>query len=728
MRAHAYPITMKQLPEIPHHIEATPEREGGQLERTGESAEVLARRAEAQAEEFQSGTQAYEQRILAEADRAGVALHADDVAELHALNAQVETAKQSLLDRLFGRIKQTFSIPKRIDAAVLEAEQSGDFAAVDAVNADIEQTPVIQRKPSKVSRKVLLGTALSLVAATHEPQIEETVKKGAELVEYARDTVSVRLPDIKAYGRLALEEMMGGSADAAEGGINGKEGSGFEDQSWKKDRERREEEDPEFKTFLKRLPTLSKERYHAAEDVYENRHQDWRRMDPAFFLKNEFIHGRMDHDKFQEAENRLLSQQFPAIDERLTEEERKDIRRIAFELAKQRKFYEPKKADQYSMIMDGEGNCDALTAYVLTGLSVLAKDADDQVMAHLFRGHVRIAVRNNDREQWTAIEGHELEPLTVDDLRGTLLVKIEDMLKNTVLHPEGSGKKKFSNKVTNSFVNWDTADARSASRDFIDPSIKLTRMDEQEDAKKTFEEARRAAEGHVQYVEIPVTFEEGSVELNTIDKSSLLAQEEVKEQKAEEVKEIPVRPSDKEVETALEQSSLDGAYNDLTPLKGISVERVVLASPYPNSKNPDTHKVDLGPLQESPIKSLILGDFMIPVHYESLSFANLERIKADTTDTVFTQKIFSEATNLNHVKLSFDFVETKPTDDVESFKKQALSDEQREIMRQIEQKTWAVDETSNVLIITLSFYSKEHVVYLDYKPKAKKWILNRAER
>ncbi len=725
MYARVYPITMKHIPEIPHHIEATPEREGGQQEHMGESVEVLARRAEAQAEEFQSGTQAYEQRILAEADRAGVALHADDIAELHALNAQVETAKQSLLDRLFGRIKQTFSIPKRIDAAVLEAEQSGDFAAVDAVNADIEQTPVIQRKPSKISRKVLLGTALSLVAATHEPQIEETVKKGAELAEYVRDTVRVRLPDIKAYGRLALEEMMGGSADAAEGGVKGEEGDESQGWDWKADREKREEVNSDFKKFLKTLPALSEERYREAIDVYDSHHRGWRDIDPAFFLKNEFIHGRMDVATFQEAEDRLLLQQFPAVRERLSEEERKDIRRIAFELAKQRTVYEPEKADQYSMIMDGQGNCDALTAYVLSGLRVLADGPESEVKAQKFHDHVRIIVRNNDREQWTAIEGHRLVPLTVDELRGTLLVSIEDMTKNTVLKPERALKKKFSNSVTNSFVGWDTSDARSPSRDFIDPSIKLTRLDEHEEAEKTFEEARRATEGHVQYVEITVTFEEGSVELNTIDKSSLLAQEEVKERKAEEVKEIPVRPSDKEVERALEGNYLQGAYNDLTPLKGISVEQIILRTPYPNSKNPDTRKVDLSPLQESPVATLRLFG-LNPVHYKSLSFANLNEFETDAIDTAFIQKVLSEANELYTINLSFDQMKDGLARDLESFKKQSLSAEHREIMRLIEQKTWNMKE-DRYTRITLKFFFDKYSVRLDYDPVEKKWEFERIE-
>jgi len=550
--------------------------------------------------------------------------------------------KLSLADRLRTILK----IPKSIQGEVQQHEQAGEFKPVDEFNADSRRMPPIQRKKSKFLRGSLVASALASLGATHEPQIEEGIRyadvlldEGIEMGKRAISEISFSRGGTSVHdnrGSSRYDQVAAALREGVGSGTNEERGSGIQIIT---DRFKYSEE------------------YRLSSDF------------AAIFLELEYAHGNISKEQKNEAIEKLYIQ----IDEAknsLTEEELKNPIRVAHKLAEQRTMYVRDRADIYSMIVNGRGNCEALVRYLLATVPRVAV-GNIETAVQVYTDHVRFLVRkqggNSLDNPWYWVDGHEWGKLTVEDIRGTTIVSASSVLKVKL----GLEKRKtFSNKPenpennfgyhTNTMLNWNAADGRSATRKSSDADVPLM----QKEKSRPFAEAVRVKKPEVdkglRYIEVAPEFFQNAE-----------ADKVVSEQKDKANKIISLEPH--EVIDAARSGYYYGAANDLSLLAGVNLNSYTYNWPL-SGKISD--KFDLSPLKDSQLEKLNINNLGSTdlVGINTLQVEHLKTIEVNAAQTSLLQKVAKNSTVLEHVVVKQDNPTTTQEESVDSMLRGPQSD------------------------------------------------------
>lgn len=550
-------------------------------------------------------------------------------------------AKQSFIDR----VRNFFGIPKSISSEIKQLEKS-DVQAVEAFNADEKKSPKIIRKPSKLSHALLFGTALGAIGLTHEPQIEQVAQKGIEVAKEFEKTTEAALIKFKSEIVAFIERNKPFGKEAFAGELNihsdgTEEGETDETSSYTKSQKNKLEK------FSKgNRVKLSKEQETQAVqliEAVENGFETYR----EFFLNMEFIHGQITEEERDEARS-MLQQISLDVREKLTEEERKSSIRVAFELAKHRETYAREKADLYSMAMSKQGNCEALVRFLLAEVPSVA-DNRHEMAVQVFSDHVRFLVRDNDEQPWEWIDGQSHGVLTKEEMQGTLIVDPREMMKESVGLVDRVQKKKAGDPIpeknmgytTNSMLRWETKDGRTPARAASPDGEVPLRVDESKNKNKTFEQgAHTPKKERTRYIEVsPEFFQNGNVEM-----------EQEKDAQEAEAKEIRLAPKEKHLDKILQDGTVFGYYNDLTPLEGINIYSVNLQDPKDDNELA-ARDIDLSPLKNSDLHDIFIHDMLSIKGVDSLNVKKIKVANLSLTHETLWNKIAKESESLQELKL-----------------------------------------------------------------------------
>ena len=530
--------------------------------------------------------------------------------------------KISLADRLRTILK----IPKSIQREVEDHEKMGKFKPVDEFNADSRNMPPIQRKKSNSLSLSLAASTLVALGLTHKPQIEEGVR-------YA----DVLLDEGIEMGKRAINEISFSRSGAL---AQGKHGSSRYDQVAAALREgvgSGANEEGDSRVFNE----MDQYKYNL---IRGNR--------PDFgglFLELEYAHGNISEEQKNEAIEKLNAQ----IDEAknsLTEEELKNPIRVTHKLAEQRKLYVRGRADVYSMIVDERGNCEALVRYLLATVPKVVV-GNIEMAVQVYTDHVRFLVRkqggNTPNNPWYWVDGHEWGELTVEDIQGTTIVSAESVLKVKM----GVEKRKtFSNKPenpennfgyhTNSMLEWNAADGRTATRNSSEGNVPLIQKEESRPFAESVRVKKPVVDKGLRYIEVaPEFFQKAE------------ADKDVSEQKDKVAKKISLEPH--EVIDAAKSGYYYGAANDLGLLAGVNLNSFTYSRPVSGEIS---DKYDLSPLKDSQLEKLnitSLGSTDL-VGVNTLQVEHIKIIEVNAAQTSLLQKVAKNSLVLEHVAVKQD--------------------------------------------------------------------------
>lgn len=527
--------------------------------------------------------------------------------------------KLSLADRLRTILK----IPKSIQGEVERHEQAGEFKPVDEFNADSRNMPPIQRKKSNFLHGSLVASALASFGATHEPQIEEGVRyadvlldEGVEMGKRAINEISFSRGGTSARGNHGSSRYDRIAAALREG-----VGSGAN-----------EEGDSRI------LNEMDRYRY----DLIRGYRPDF----GGLFLELEYAHGSISEEQKNEAIEKLNSQ-IDAAKKSLTEEELKNPIRVTHKLAEQRKLYVRGRADIYSMIVDERGNCEALVRYLLATVPKVVA-GDIEMAVQVYTDHVRFLVRkqggNTPNNPWYWVDGHEWGELTVEDIQGTTIVSAESVLRVKM----GIEKRKtFSNKPenpennfgyhTNSMLEWNAADGRTATRDSSEGDVPLIQKEKSRPFAESVRVKKREVDKGLRYIEVAPEFFQNTE-----------ADKDVSEQKDKVAKIISLEPH--EVIDAARSGYYYGAANDLGLLAGVNLNSFTYSRPASVSEE-ISNKFDLSPLKDSQLEKLNINSLGSTdlVGVNTLQVEHLKIIEVNAAQTSLLQKVAKNSIVLEHV-------------------------------------------------------------------------------
>ena len=527
--------------------------------------------------------------------------------------------KLSLADRLRTILK----IPKSIQGEVERHEQAGEFKPVDEFNADSRNMPPIQRKKSNFLHGSLVASALASFGATHEPQIEEGIRyadvlldEGIEMGKRAINEISFSRGGTSARGNHGSSRYDRIAAALREGVVPGMN----------------EMNDSRIQTVTDRVKESLK--YGHSIDFGNT------------FLELEYAHGNISEEQRNEAIEKLNTQIKEAKNS-LTEEELKNPIRVAHKLAEQRTMYVRDRADIYSMIVNGRGNCEALVRYLLATVPRVGVE-NIETAVQVYTDHVRFLVRKQGGSSldnpWYWVDGHEWGELTVDDIRGTTIVSAESAIAVKL----GLKKHKtFSNKPenpennfgyhTNSMLDWNADDGRSATRKSSDTDVPLMKKEK----SRPFAEAVRVKKPEVdkglRYIEVAPEFFQNAE-----------ADKVASEQKDKVAKIISLEPH--EVIDAARSGYYYGAANDLGLLAGVNLNSFTYSRPASVSEE-ISNKFDLSPLKDSQLEKLNINSLGSTdlVGVNTLQVEHLKIIEVNAAQTSLLQKVAKNSTVLEHV-------------------------------------------------------------------------------
>ncbi len=233
------------------------------------------------------------------AHTAGLEIDSADTEKLQSLKQEAGAAKETLLQKLFGRVRTALKIPASIEQEVAQT----DFSAVDTFNDDPDIAPPIIRKPGKLSKALLAATTLATIGATHEPQIERGVHAGIERAIDLETRTELAFKSLlndtknfiarnKPFGREAYaDELPREHSDDAENPEVG--GTHFEGTMTANQKQHLDK-------FVEANPNLSPDKQEQALELIRSADSGFERYD-NFFLGMEYIHGQISKEQMEEA-------------------------------------------------------------------------------------------------------------------------------------------------------------------------------------------------------------------------------------------------------------------------------------------------------------------------------------------------------------------------------------------------------------------------------------------
>lgn len=557
---------------------------------------------------------------------------AHEIAEAPEPTQQADQVYTTQIEQsLAERARFFFGIPKRIDAEYSALEKTDVFQEVEK-EGTITKTPPLPKTTGM--KKFILSAMITAFGATHEPQIEnvahDAVKIATELTRSSEHKATRLFQSVKnilasrgvAYAETVNHETNGqGSKEGTTGLVEQK---GYHHEAIEK--------------FVKSLPNLSPEKQRFAANLlveYKNNNENIPRE--KIFLGMEYLHGQITQEQMETAETKFgeitdlvrdqLAQEPKALD---------DVVRVAFELSKQRTMYAREKADLYSMIINHEGNCEDLLIWELSAIPKVMRK-NPSMAVQVFPDHVRLLVRDNsEKDPWTWIDGHRYGTLTTEEMNGTVIVDPADVIKETLQLRDRKSKppQVGSGYKTNSPFHWETPDGRITTRKHSDAPPPL-RADEKADLNLTFKQASDRPEDHMRLVPVSAEF----FSENT-DRPAPTTKEQEKKQ------DVKIAPNALQVADSLRYGQLHGHFNELSPLEGISIERLALQT----IENGQT-TIDLSPLASSPLKEIKLDNELHPSGFEKLSFKNLQDVRVNIEAETFLNKVIKESEKLELIYL-----------------------------------------------------------------------------
>lgn len=550
--------------------------------------------------------------------------------------------EKSLTDHSFyDRVRNALKLPKPIDSALEDAERSGAFKAVDAFNNDDEQAPKLPPRDSGSRlKKLLLTSTIGLVSATHAPQIEQTGKRAAIVVEDALDEARVRANLFKDVVEDKIDSILSGDSDEISLGYAKRfGGKNFEIIEGRAVQVSREMEDglKNFEAENGKLTPEQRKQYYKIFEAQTNKADYYQTV----LLLLEIIHGNATETDTRSAE-RASKRLAEEITEKLTPEELKDPVRVAFEISKQRTMYAREKASLTELLNSNEGNCDALTRLLIAMVPQVAdKAVYPQMAAQVFKDHVRFLVRKSGDAEWHWIDGQTHGVLTAEDTRGSVIVNVEDfigqaigMKKPSALSSEKKEalEKGFGYK-TNSKLRWTTDDTRLPSKKFSEGEVPL-RVDESKNKNTNFKQAERKKEEP----EIQKIIEVSGEFSNT-------------PQAPEEEKKTPkFLVSDADVIRSARSGVLSGDFDDISNIAGTVLTEASIYKP----SNSEISELDVSVLSGSKIEKMRLNGFSKIIGVENLDVSKLKELDIALANTNVIEKVLNTSTELEEVSISVD--------------------------------------------------------------------------
>lgn len=570
--------------------------------------------------------------LTRDAKEVGFKIDTTDSRELDKLLEEATEAKQTLFSQIVARARKILKIPKRLGSDYEKIEKSGALTQVNTFNEDAEISPSIIRNPKSPLAKLLVGSALGLLGATHEPQIENVAHEGIKAAKVAYKLASKNISraiDITSLSFGVGEANAQGTAENSDTDGRGAKGEFTTTMNPKLDR------------FIQSLPELSEEGRQRVLEIFRQVELGYIQDYADFFLMMEVAHRQLTEEDAQKVKVKIYELQ-DEIRNNLSEESGalEDPVRVAHEIANIRNTYVSSKAGLGHIVKTRSGNCDALVKLEESMIHNLCPNAETAIQ--VFDDHVQFLVRKKGTLQWTIIDGHIVKDLTLEEAKDTMIVRSFDMAKNVLGIVQPTEKQHIDTPAHMKGVKSDSigiqwvlpSDPRNPHRSHSDTKP----PDYLAEPPIPFAEAKMANREHLITVEVsPEYFD------TTPDKPE-------ENPSAEQIKIVRIAPETDKIMGILESGEIYGQYNDLKPLDGINITSITLQDSYNKIAN-FAYDVDLSPLKSADLKNININTTYQLHGFEELNLKGLETLKVGFGEHALTEKAASESEKINITQL-----------------------------------------------------------------------------
>lgn len=597
-------------------------------ETQGTDEEVLNKEiilAEEEVADVQKNSQEKMTSLTREAKDAGFKIDTTDSRELDELLEEATEAKQALFSQIVTRAREILKIPKRLGSDYKRIEKSGALTQVDTFNSDAAIAPPIIRNPKSPLAKLLVSSALGLLGATHEPQIENVAHEGAKVAQVAYKLASKNISHAIDTASLSFGVGEARAQTLSKKGDFAGHGTKGEFVSTK---------NPKLDHFIKTLPALTEDGRQRVTEIFRQVEQGYIQDYADFFLMMEVAHGQLTEEDAQKVKDKIYELQ-DEIYNQLSKEPGalEDPVIVAHEISNIRNAYVSGKTGLGHIVQTRSGNCDALVKLEESLIHRLCANADTAVQ--VFDDHVQFLVRKQGTLQWTIIDGHNIKDLTVEEARGTLIVRSIDMAKNALGLVPPTKKQQMDTPAHMKGVKSDSvgirwvlpSDSRNPHRSHGDTKP----PDYLAEPPTPIEEARLAPRHHLKIVEVPLEYFDTTPEKPAENPS------------AEQVKLVRIAPDTDKIMNIFESGIVLGRYNDLKPLEGINITDLNLQDSSYNKIANFAYDVDLSPLKSADLKSIDINTRYKLLGFDELKLKGLETLRVGFNEHLLAEKAAEES-------------------------------------------------------------------------------------